>query len=75
MNWFNKPRFWLVCAVALVALLLLQQFWQWEIERVEVGSGQVLVRVHRWGQDLAPDEIVAPDDAHKGVMQEVNQAG
>ena len=49
-------------------MLTLQQIWYWEIERVEVPSGKFLIRISRWGKDLGPDEIIAPDDSYKGVM-------
>src|SRR5437870_2933399 len=75
MNFYNKPRFWVILVALLAALLLVQQFWQWEIERVEVGPQKYLVRIHRWGKDLPEDEIVAPDDSYKGVMLEVGQEG
>ena len=70
MEFWNKPRTWLVVGVVVLALLLLQQFWHWEVERIEVPSDHFLVRVHLWGKDLGEDEIIAPDEEHKGVMQE-----
>src|SRR5262245_13866879 len=57
------------------AAVVLWQFWQWEVERVEVEKGEYLVRVHRWGKNLPEGEIVAPDDAYKGVMLEVSGEG
>jgi len=71
----NKPRLWIILGAAFVALLLLQQFWQWEIERVEVTQQKYLVRVHRWGKELPEDEIVAPDDSYKGVVLDVLPEG
>ena len=70
MNFLSKPRSWVVAAVAVAGLVLLQQFWQWEVERVEVGTGQYLVRIHLWGKDLPEGEILAPDESYKGVMNE-----
>src|SRR5437762_14239722 len=75
MSFFTKPRFWVMAVVAVAGLWLLDQFWQWEVERVEVGPGEYLVRIHRWGKDLAEDEIVAPDDSYKGVMLDVLPEG
>jgi hypothetical protein len=75
MEFWNKPRTWLVVGVVVLALLLLQQFWHWEVERIEVPSDHFLVRVHLWGKDLAEDEIIAPDEDHKGVMQEELREG
>jgi hypothetical protein len=64
-----------VLGVAILALVLFQQFWHWEVERVEVGPQKYLVRIHRWGKDLPADELVAPDDSYKGVMLEVLAEG
>jgi len=72
---FSKPRLWIIVAASIVGLLLVQQFWQWEVERVEVLPQKYLVRVHRWGKDLPEDEIVAPDDTYKGVVLDVLQEG
>src|SRR5262249_44723008 len=71
----NKPRVWVTVGVVIVALLLLQQFWQWEVERVEVLPQKYLVRVHRWGKELPEGEIVAPDDSYKGVVLDVLPEG
>jgi hypothetical protein len=65
-----NARFWVVLSVAIVALLILQQFWHWEVERVEVPAGQFLVRIHRWGKDLASEQLLAPNDSYKGVMED-----
>jgi hypothetical protein len=69
----NKPsgRFWLLAVVALVGLVVLQQVWHWEVERIEVPPGKFLVRIHRWGKNLPEDEIVARDASYKGVMLDV----
>jgi hypothetical protein len=75
MEFWNKPRTWLILAVVVLGLLLVQQFWHWEIERTEVEPNHFLVRVHLWGQDLDPDEIIALDEDHKGVMHDVLPEG
>ena len=69
----NKPsgRFWLLTAVVVVGLVVLQQVWHWEVERIEVPPGKFLVRIHRWGNNLPEDEIVARDASYKGVMLDV----
>ncbi len=67
---YKQPRVWFLAAVATVALALVYQIWLWEVERVEVPPGRFLVLIHRWGKDLAEDQIVAPDDSYKGVMFE-----
>ncbi len=70
-----KPRTWIVIAVIAAGLLLAQQFWHWEVERIDVKKDTYLVVVHRWGKDLPPDDMVAPNDSYKGVMLEVKQVG
>lgn len=64
---------WLVVAAA--GLGLAQLAWKWEIERIEVPPGKFLVVIHRWGKNLPPDEIVAPDDSYKGVLETVRGPG
>ncbi len=71
----NSTRTWLIVGVAVAALIILQQFWKWEIERIEVPAQKYLVQIHRWGKELPEDDIVAPDDSYKGVMLEVQQEG
>lgn len=51
------------------------QIWHWEVERVEVGPGEFLVRIHRWGKELPEAQIVAPDASYKGVMLDVLPEG
>lgn len=75
MDFWNKPRTWLILGVAVLGLLLAQQFWHWEIERQEVPPNHFLVRVHLWGEDLGPDEIIALDDEHKGIRLDVLPEG
>src|SRR5690242_10667775 len=75
MSFWNQPKTWLSAGVLILALLLVQQFWHWEVERVEVPSDHFLVRVHLWGDDLGEDEIIAPDEQHKGVMEEPYKEG
>ena len=75
MSSFNKPRTWIVIGVLAGACLLGQQFWHWEVERIDVKTDTYLVLVHRWGKDLPEDEMVAPDDSYKGVMLAVKQEG
>lgn len=71
MNW--KKGF--VVLIALVILLIVQQFWHWEVERIEVPPEKCLILMHRWGRDLPPDQIIAPDDSYKGVQLEPLQTG
>jgi hypothetical protein len=75
MKFWNKPRTWLIVGVVAATLLLLQQFWHWEVERTEVPPNHFLVRVHLWGKNLEPDEIIALDTDHKGVMLDVLPEG
>jgi regulator of protease activity HflC (stomatin/prohibitin superfamily) len=37
---------------------------------VNVPPGKCVIAIHKWGKDLPPGEIVAPDDSYKGVMAE-----
>jgi regulator of protease activity HflC (stomatin/prohibitin superfamily) len=64
-----------MAGATLAALVVVQQFWQWEIERVEVPAGKYLVQIHRWGKNLGPDDLVAPDDSYKGVIYDVRGEG
>ena len=75
MDFFQKPRFWVVLTTVVLSLVLVQQFWQWEVERVEVGPQKYLVRIHRWGKDLPEDEILATNESYKGVMAEMLPEG
>ena len=72
---YKQPRVWFLAAVAAVALVLVYQIWLWEVERVEVPPGKFLVLIHRWGKNLAEDQIIAPDDSYKGVMRETLAEG
>ncbi|HEX7449868.1 MAG TPA: SPFH domain-containing protein [Pirellulales bacterium] len=71
MAFYKQPRFWIRAFALLIALVVVQQIWQWEVERVEVPPGEFLVRIHKWGKDLPEGEIIAPDESYKGVMFEV----
>lgn len=62
----------------LLALFAAQQFWHWQIERVEVPADHFLVRIKRWGKALPPDEILATGPnaaAYQGVMAETLSEG
>ncbi len=71
MNFYKQPAFWLRAIAILIALVIVQQIWHWEVERIEVPSGKFLIRIHKWGRDLAEGEIIAPDESYKGVMLDV----
>ena len=75
MTLYRKPRFWIWILSALVAVVVLQQIWHWEVERVDVPAGKFLVRIHRWGRDLPENDVVAPDASYKGVMFDVLAEG
>lgn len=75
MEFFKRSSFWIGLAAIFVGLLIVQQIWHWEVERVEVPPGKFLVRVHRWGTNLAEDQIVAPDTSYKGIMLDVLPEG
>lgn len=61
--------------VAAAGVGLAQLAWKWEIERIEVPPGKFLVVIHRWGRNLPPDEIVAPDESFKGILEAVRGPG
>jgi hypothetical protein len=75
MSSLGKARPWIMIAAIAGVLLLVQQFWYWEVERIDVKNDTYLVKVHRWGKELPEDEIVAPDDSYKGVVLAVEQEG
>ncbi|MFO0925491.1 MAG: SPFH domain-containing protein [Gemmataceae bacterium] len=75
MEWLSKPRSWVILGVLALGLLLLQQMWVWEVERVEVPPNSFLVKINLWGKDLPDGEIVAPDDSYKGVQRRVLTEG
>ncbi|HVC97002.1 MAG TPA: SPFH domain-containing protein [Pirellulales bacterium] len=68
---YKQPRFWVLSGAFLVAMLIVQQIWHWEVERIEVPPGKFLIRTHKWGRNLAEGEIIAPDESYKGVMLDV----
>jgi regulator of protease activity HflC (stomatin/prohibitin superfamily) len=71
----RKPSTYAAVAVTVLGLYLLYQFWHWEVERVEVPPGEFLVRIHLWGDDLPPDDIIAPNESYKGIQEEVLPEG
>lgn len=75
MSQKTGSRSWPMILGAAAGLFLLYGFWVWEVERVPVPAQKYLVRIHRWGTDLAPDQIVAPDESYKGVMLALGQEG
>lgn len=70
-----RARPWVVLGVVVVAGLILQQFWHWEVERVDVPPGKFLVVTNLWGTDLPEGEILAPDATYKGIQLEVLPEG
>src|SRR5208283_1433447 len=73
MGFFTK-WFWLL-AGAFFGLPLAILGWYWIVERVEVPSGKFVVLVHRWGNDLPENVMLAPDESYKGVMLKVLPEG
>jgi hypothetical protein len=57
MEFLKKPRTWVIAGVAIGSIFLLYQLWHWEVERVEVGPGQFLVKINLWGKNLPEGEI------------------
>lgn len=72
---YRKPGMLLIALGIAGALFILYNVWVWEVERVEVGSGQFLVRTHRWGKNLDEGQIIAPDASYKGVQLAVLPEG
>ncbi len=72
---FRSPKSFVVLVALAAGVYLAYQFWRWEIERVEVPPLHFLVVVNRWGKDLDPEQILAPDDSYKGVQLEVRGPG
>jgi regulator of protease activity HflC (stomatin/prohibitin superfamily) len=56
-------------ATALIVVILLA------MSVVNVPPGKFVVAIHKWGKDLPPEEIVAPDASYKGVMADPLQPG
>ncbi len=75
MDFWSKPRTWIVAIASVAGLFLLYQLWVWEVERVEVGPGKFLVVTNLWGKDLPEGEIVAPDSSYKGIQKGVLPEG
>jgi regulator of protease activity HflC (stomatin/prohibitin superfamily) len=59
----------------LVALPCVWLFWHWVIERVEVGPGETLIVINKWGKALPPGEIIAPDESYQGILLEPRREG
>jgi len=70
VEWFQRPRSWLILGVTAAALILVWQLWVWEVERVEVPPEHVLVKVNLWGANLPDGAILAPSDDYKGIQIE-----
>lgn len=50
-------------------------FFVWFGMRIEVGPGEMVVLVKKTGTELQNKQILAPDDAHKGVQQQILKEG
>jgi regulator of protease activity HflC (stomatin/prohibitin superfamily) len=64
-----------IAAGVLVAIPVAWMFWDWVIERVEVGPGETLIVINKWGRNLPEGEIIAPDDSYKGILLEPRREG
>ena len=73
MSFYEKPRFWIVAGVTASQLPVSQQFWQWEVEHQGWAPEVPGPPSHRWGKDLPPRQILAPDESYKGIMLEVRR--
>jgi hypothetical protein len=75
MEFLKRPRTWVIAGVALGSIFLLYQLWHWEVERVEVGPGQFLVKINLWGKNLPEGEIISPNEEFKGIQHDVLPEG
>lgn len=75
MEWFQRPRSWLILGVVAAALVLVWQVWVWEVERVEVPPEHVLVKINLWGKNLPEGAILAPSEEYKGIQVETRGPG
>ena len=72
-----KPRVpggfsrWKLLILVLVALPL----WVWNTWRIEPGSGQIAVLIHKTGSDLPAGQILAVSPDQKGIFLEVLPEG
>jgi hypothetical protein len=56
----------LIAAAVIVVMVLILL----AMSIVNVPAGKFIVAIHKWGKDLPPGDIVAPNDTYKGVMAE-----
>jgi regulator of protease activity HflC (stomatin/prohibitin superfamily) len=75
VNALLKPGLLVKLAAFVVAAVGAWLAWNWVVCRVEVQPGHFMVKIHRWGQDLAEGDILAPDPSYKGVLNEEFQEG
>jgi regulator of protease activity HflC (stomatin/prohibitin superfamily) len=68
---FGSPLIGLV--ILIVALFL--PVWYWVFCRIEPGSDEIAILVHKTGKDLTPDEILATSPSQKGIQLEVLPEG
>ncbi len=61
--------------VAVIALFVLWQVWQWFFCRIEIEPGMFGILIAKMGKDLPPGEIIAPDASYKGIQLNVLPEG
>ena len=71
-----RLRFNVASAGVFVALIALAGvlFW-WYGMRIEVDQGQFVVLIKKTGQNITNDQILAPDDEHKGPQMQILKEG
>lgn len=71
------PNSWgaVFAAPLFFGLLLLLPVWFWFFCRIEPGSGQIAILIHKTGKDLPAGAIIAPDESSKGIQLDVLPEG
>ena len=64
----------LIGLVVLIVVLFLP-VWYWVFCRIEPGSDDIAILVHKTGKNLAPDQILATSPDQKGIQLEVLPEG
>ncbi|MBR1870414.1 MAG: hypothetical protein IJ802_01125 [Kiritimatiellae bacterium] len=62
-------------AVAAAAIALIAGVWVWYGWRIEVESGEAAVLTKKTGENLPPDEILAPSGEYKGIQRDMLPEG
>ncbi len=77
-GWGGQAGYWTAASrgvLALVLLAVLAPLWFWTFCRIEPGSGQLAVLLRKTGKDLPSGQILATNEAQKGIRLEVLAEG